>query len=39
LNAKSSTKYIATDPRIETRGNTKGRRPKERWMYGVRWRM
>jgi hypothetical protein len=39
LNARSSRKYIATDPRIETRGNTKERRPKERWMYGVKQRM
>jgi hypothetical protein len=32
-------KYIATDPRIDTRGNSKERRSKERWMYGVRWRL
>ena len=33
LNTKNFTTYIATDPRIETRGNTKKRKPKERWMY------
>jgi hypothetical protein len=32
LNVESSRKYIATDPRIDTRRNTKGRRPNERCM-------
>jgi len=36
LNAESSRKYIAKDPRIDNRGNTKERRQKKRCMYGVR---
>lgn len=39
LNGKSSGKYIATVPRIDTRGNIKERRPKEKLMCGVRRRM
>ena len=39
LNAKSSRKYIATFPRIETTVKAMQRIPKESWTYGVRQRM